>query len=675
MERSSRACSGAPSGRTSSRSSWRASSRRRWTTTATSRSRASTCRTSTPSTSRRPTATSSRATRTRSSPSSRSTSPSTRSARATSLLTPARVLFETDDDLGVGEFGIATAVVQPRRGAARTRRRPSRRTPGATMVYKPRTQPTEQASLEELGVAQRVGRARRWTGSGSAVDKRRVVLGRSQRLRRPARRPERLAPPRRARPGGAALLARRPRLDERRRGRRPARPAREARGRRRASRSARPRSSSRPSARMTGSWPSTALRSRVLLALKIAFLVLLYLFIWRIVRSAARDLRLPHASDDPAPAAGRRGGLGAADRRATPGRGSSSSASPMPRAGRRVRASTRRRSRSAAAARTTSSLDGDEFASARHARFEPRARRRLGRGLGSTNGTFVNGEPARARAAARARRRRPRRRDRPEVRANEPTRSAVGVASAYAVQRHRPQAAAQRGLLRRRDPPLFAVADGMGGAQAGEVASKLAAAALAARATARPLPASRAGRGADPGGEPARLRARRRPTPSASGMGTTMTVALVEGTTRSRSATSATRAPTSLRGGRLEQLTDDHSLVERAGEERRALARGGRGASAALGDHARASAPTRTSTSTRSPSRREDGDVFLLCSDGLTDMVDDADDPRAASCATATTSTAATRALVAAANRGGGEDNITAVAFEHRRGRTPRTRP
>ena len=34
----------------------------------------------------------------------------------------------------------------------------------------------------------------------------------------------------------------------------------------------------------------------VLLILKIAFLVLLYLFIWRIVRSAARDLRLPQES-------------------------------------------------------------------------------------------------------------------------------------------------------------------------------------------------------------------------------------------------------------------------------------------------------------------------------------------------------------------------------------------
>ena len=58
----------------------------------------------------------------------------------------------------------------------------------------------------------------------------------------------------------------------------------------------------------------------------------------------------------------------------------------------------------------------------------------------------------------------------------------------------------------------------------------------------------------------------------------------------------------------------------------------------------------------------EDGDVFLLCSDGLTDMVGDADifellDRHADDL------DRATRALVAAANRGGGEDNVTAVAF------------
>ena len=59
------------------------------------------------------------------------------------------------------------------------------------------------------------------------------------------------------------------------------------------------------------------------------------------------------------------------------------------------------------------------------------------------------------------------------------------VAAAPRDIEHRPQAAAQRGLLTSAEPPLFAVADGMGGAQAGEVASALAADAVA-RDGARP---------------------------------------------------------------------------------------------------------------------------------------------------------------------------------------------
>src|SRR6184192_1210299 len=49
------------------------------------------------------------------------------------MLSPPRVLLETDDDLALGEFGIATRMVQPKRGDAP--RVPA--TPGQTMVYKP----------------------------------------------------------------------------------------------------------------------------------------------------------------------------------------------------------------------------------------------------------------------------------------------------------------------------------------------------------------------------------------------------------------------------------------------------------------------------------------------------------------------------------------------------------
>src|SRR5215510_3066245 len=71
------------------------------------------------------------------------------------LLTPPRVLFETDDDLGVGEVGIATRMAQHGRSGDEE---PLEEVPsGATMIYKPRTQPTEEVSLEELGVEREVG--------------------------------------------------------------------------------------------------------------------------------------------------------------------------------------------------------------------------------------------------------------------------------------------------------------------------------------------------------------------------------------------------------------------------------------------------------------------------------------------------------------------------------------
>jgi hypothetical protein len=125
----------------------------------------------------------------------------------------------------------------------------------------------------------------------------------------------------------------------------------------------------------------------VLLVLKIAFLVLLYLFIWRIVRTASRDLRLPQESFILAPSghagvqAARRGPhtgrlvvLRSADldegqdfeldsSQLTIGRGRQNDVA----------------------------IGSDEYASARHARFEPRQDGVWVQDLGSTNGTFLNG--------------------------------------------------------------------------------------------------------------------------------------------------------------------------------------------------------------------------------------------------------------------------------------------
>jgi pSer/pThr/pTyr-binding forkhead associated (FHA) protein len=122
----------------------------------------------------------------------------------------------------------------------------------------------------------------------------------------------------------------------------------------------------------------------VLLALKIGFLVLLYLFIWRIVRTAGRDLRLPQESFILRPAlAG--GPVGQAIH---PGR-LVVDQSPDLEPGEVFELD----STPLTIGRTEQNdvaLEGDEFASARHVRIEPRRDGVWVQDLGSTNGTFVN---------------------------------------------------------------------------------------------------------------------------------------------------------------------------------------------------------------------------------------------------------------------------------------------
>jgi len=95
------------------------------------------------------------------------------------LLTPPRILFETDEDLGVGEFGIATRMAQHGRSAEEQAPAPEAAAPGATMIYKPRTQPTEAASLAELGVEREVA-VLSWNDERRVLDQKRSVLGRSR---------------------------------------------------------------------------------------------------------------------------------------------------------------------------------------------------------------------------------------------------------------------------------------------------------------------------------------------------------------------------------------------------------------------------------------------------------------------------------------------------------------
>jgi serine/threonine protein phosphatase PrpC len=210
------------------------------------------------------------------------------------------------------------------------------------------------------------------------------------------------------------------------------------------------------------------------------------------------------------------------------------------------------------------------------------------------------------------------------------------------------------------EPPLFAVADGMGGAQAGEVASQLAAAAL------------REGNGGGGGPEERvvsliqeanrRVWQRANDDAAASGMGTTVTAALVDPDGRVVFGHVGDSRAYVLRGDKLEQLTQDHSLVAE-------LVRRGELSPQEAETHPQRSVITRAlgtdpdvDVDTFSVDAHA-GDLFLICSDGLSSMVAD-ETMRTTLAGNRGDLDAAAKALVNEANRGGGEDNITAVLFE-----------
>jgi pSer/pThr/pTyr-binding forkhead associated (FHA) protein len=86
--------------------------------------------------------------------------------------------METDADLDIGEFGIATRMAQPDRRAGAEL--PEDVEPGATMIYKPKTPvPTQAVSAEELGVERELITLT-YDGSRHEVKQRRVVIGRSR---------------------------------------------------------------------------------------------------------------------------------------------------------------------------------------------------------------------------------------------------------------------------------------------------------------------------------------------------------------------------------------------------------------------------------------------------------------------------------------------------------------
>jgi PPM family protein phosphatase len=205
---------------------------------------------------------------------------------------------------------------------------------------------------------------------------------------------------------------------------------------------------------------------------------------------------------------------------------------------------------------------------------------------------------------------------------------------------------------------VFVVADGMGGAQAGEVASK-----AAAEAFDRELPQAPPERILRETIETANraIHDRARNDPDLAGMGTTITAAIVDPESEEVAIghVGDSRAYR-LRGGKLERLTRDHSLVEE-------MRRKGQLTDAQAEDHPQRSIITRAlgpepevEVDLQTVPAQAD-DVFLLCSDGLTTMLGDEQIARLLD--RATSMQAAVRALVDEANRAGGRDNITVVAF------------
>ncbi|MFL5845562.1 MAG: Stp1/IreP family PP2C-type Ser/Thr phosphatase [Solirubrobacteraceae bacterium] len=206
--------------------------------------------------------------------------------------------------------------------------------------------------------------------------------------------------------------------------------------------------------------------------------------------------------------------------------------------------------------------------------------------------------------------------------------------------------------------PLFVIADGMGGAQAGEVAS-----AKVVEVFEHGLP--------DAGGPPeerlaaliteanARVYELSTSDRELQGMGTTTTAVYVGEEEIALAHVGDSRAYL-LREGLLERLTDDHTLVEE-------LVRQGRITAEEAEGHPQRSIVTRSVGPEsevqvdRMTLRGRDGDVFLICSDGLTSMISEA--AVADILRDARSLDAAARALVRAANDAGGRDNITVVLF------------
>ncbi|HEX2295505.1 MAG TPA: Stp1/IreP family PP2C-type Ser/Thr phosphatase [Actinomycetota bacterium] len=208
------------------------------------------------------------------------------------------------------------------------------------------------------------------------------------------------------------------------------------------------------------------------------------------------------------------------------------------------------------------------------------------------------------------------------------------------------------------EAPIYAVADGMGGHIAGDVASATAVAEISDGIDRSPP---------EDGADLAELVTRAngaiwekaRSDPSLRGMGTTCTLVMIDGDVAHIAHVGDSRAYL-LRDGSFRQLTEDHTLVER-------MVREGRLSAEEAANHPQRNVITRALGVDAnvqvdvSEERLSDGDRILITSDGLTSMVEPEEiaevldrerDPQAAA-----------DRLVEMANDAGGEDNVTVLVL------------
>jgi len=205
--------------------------------------------------------------------------------------------------------------------------------------------------------------------------------------------------------------------------------------------------------------------------------------------------------------------------------------------------------------------------------------------------------------------------------------------------------------------PLFVIADGMGGAQAGEVASRIAVEAFEADLPESGTPEQRLAGVAHVANR--RIYDSARAEHERAGMGTTLTAVYVDDSTLAIAHVGDSRAYV-FRDGELGLLTQDHTLV---GE----LVRQGKLTEEQAAEHPQRSVITRAlgidpevEVDTRTYGMRA-GDIVLLCSDGLTSMISEGQ--IAGVLSSETDLDAAAERLVREANEAGGRDNITVILF------------